>query len=129
MDASYCEIIGRKTIVLIAVGLVGTFISSNAIFGIFSASPAQSMFSMINHFQILMLLPLIGTYIPKDIFDFLQGSPLLFLSFDTSIMKHLIIPELIIDYVDYEQSNYYLDTIGLQSGSSIILQLHIILSI
>ena len=128
-DASYCEATTKKTIVSIAVGLVSTFISINGVLGICSTSPSQSIFSMINHFQILMLMPLIGAYIPKDIYDFLQGNSLLFLSVDTSLMKYLIIPEILNDFADYEQSSYYLNVIGLESGSALITQLHIILSI
>jgi hypothetical protein len=73
---------------------------------------------MINQMQLIMLIPLLGVYIPEKIIDFNRVVDACFGSF-APISKHLM-PTIFqgIDNYDFDQGNWYLHLIELESGST-----------
>jgi cysteine-rich repeat protein len=78
----------------------------------------QSLFSMINQVQLIILIPLIGEHVPAILIDFNRFLDWLMGSF-ALISKHFI--PLILDPIEdynYKHSNWYLYLIEIESGSS-----------
>jgi hypothetical protein len=81
-----------------------------------SGASLQSIFTSVNMFQMLMILPLIGAYIPTEILFFLQGFTFATLNFDfipkpevkdgVSVGESVACPD---------QEDEYLNDIGLSS--------------
>jgi hypothetical protein len=95
----------------VGVGITSAFLTS---------SSPQSAFSMINQFQMLLLLPLIGTYIPDEIVKLIVGMD--FAMFSLAFIPIDQIPgfSYIVGILHENQKMEYLDTIGLQSRSSLV---------
>ena len=83
-------------------------------------SSPQGSLSMINAVQLLLLLPLIGTYLPQSILDFIRGLNFNMLNFDFLTSKFQNDENGASSFVDFDQANDYLNLIGLQSGSTAI---------
>ena len=87
----------------------------NIVCSIWSNSSFQSSLAMINSIQLLLLLPLIGSYLPQNVIQFIWAMKFSLLNFD-------FLSKLKVNYVrnliDFDQSNSSLNLIGLESGSS-----------
>ena len=75
---------------------------------------------MVNAIQLLLLLPLIGTYLPQSILDFIRGLNFNMLNFDFLTSKFQNDENDASSFVDFDQANDYLNLIGLQSESTAI---------
>lgn len=75
---------------------------------------------MINAVQLLLLLPLIGAYLPLSVVDFIRGMSVSL--FDVEFLNLSENPETrdSVSGISFDQTDPYLYLIGLESGSSII---------
>ena len=101
--------------IIIVIGLTLSLLNA-----LLSGGSPQTSFSMFNSIQLILLLPLIGTYMPFDVLSFIIGMD--FSMFSINIFDiHLedFIPKWTY-LLDFEQKDLYLSLIGLESGSSIL---------
>ena len=105
--------------------IVSTFILEISMVAINFSSP-QGLWAVLNHYQLLMLLLLTGAYFPKEIADFFAGIKQV--SFNFGFLPKINYPNSKSDpsWFDFQIDNYYLEVIGMNSGSSIINILNII---
>jgi hypothetical protein len=75
---------------------------------------------MINAVQLLLLLPLIGAYLPTDVYDFIVSMSFSLFNFGFLQTEERTNLDYIINYVDFEQNNEYLEDIGIGSGNSVV---------
>ena len=97
-------------------------VASNLVLTIFSSSSSSSSnsFGMINQIQLVIILPLIGAYIPEKIYDYLK-------SMSASLFNLNFIPTSNSDSTtsfkalfDFKQQNSYLYLLQLNSGSAFV---------
>ncbi|CAI2381406.1 unnamed protein product [Moneuplotes crassus] len=105
----------EAAIALAAASMVMISVSS-----ILSLSSMNSIFSAINSLQLALLLPLVPDYFSPKILAFLSGMGFTMLSFDFVKLKDIPFIKAIKKWVSYPQSDKYLNSIGMRSGSSVI---------
>ena len=83
------------------------------------SSSTSLIWSLVNLYQMMMLLPLIGAYIHVYVVDFIKGVQFSILSFSFfDDQQQAMINKL--SYFECKQDNQYLSDIGVQSCSTII---------
>ncbi|CAI2363161.1 unnamed protein product [Moneuplotes crassus] len=87
---------------------------------ILSLSSINSIFSIMNSMQLAVLLPLVPNYFSSKVLDFLSGMGFVMLSFDFIKFKDLPFVEYLTNWVSYPQSEEYLNSLGMRSGSSVV---------
>ncbi|CAI2381249.1 unnamed protein product [Moneuplotes crassus] len=87
---------------------------------VLSLSSINSIFSIMNSMQLATLLPLIPEYFSPKVLDFLSGMGFTMLSFDFIKFKDLPFVEDLTNWVSYPQSDEYLNSLGMRSGSSVV---------
>jgi hypothetical protein len=92
-----------------------------------SMSSPQGSWSMINQFQIFILLPMLGAYMPFEVINFITGMGFTLFSFDFIPYKEIPGIKHTIQFLDYDQTDEYLDEVGIESGSSLINHISLIL--
>jgi hypothetical protein len=97
---------------------VGVFVSLGA--ALASMSSPQSAFSMINQFQLYILLPMIGVYMPSKVVTYITGMSFTMFSFSFIPFEKIPLSSSIFDFFDYTQNEDYYDSIGLQSKSCLL---------
>ncbi|CAI2379876.1 unnamed protein product [Moneuplotes crassus] len=102
----------------VASAMVASSASIASVSSILSGSSISSMFSVMNSLQLAILLPLIPHHFPIDVIAFLKGMSFTLLSFDFVKLEDIQFVEEITEWIDYPQSNEYLGSIGINSGSS-----------
>ena len=102
--------ISYSIVVLTSIGLVWNIVCST-----WSNSSFQSSLAMINSIQLLLLLPLIGSYLPQNVIQFIWAMKFSLLNFD--FMSKLKV-NYVRNLIDFDQNNSSLYLIGLESGSS-----------
>jgi hypothetical protein len=107
-----------ETRVVQAVVAVGVAISIGA--SVLSMSSPQGAFSMLNQFQMFILLPMIGAYIPESIIKIITGMSFAMFSFSFIPVEKIPLIADIFNFIDYDQSDDYFDRIGLTSGSAFL---------
>jgi len=90
-----------------------------------SVSP-QSAFTIVNQFQLYILLPMIGAHIPEKVLSFIEGMSFTMFSFSFIPYDSIPLSSEISSLLDYDQSDAYIDSIGMTSGSALINQLALI---
>ena len=97
-------------------------VSSTMLVTMFSSSSSSSSnsFGMINQIQLVILLPLIGAFLPQKIYDYLKSmnASLFNLSFLPSSNSESSIN--IKSWFDFKQPNSYLYLLQLSSGSALV---------
>ena len=127
-NPDYSKCIGasvpRDVNAMAAAAQIGAFmgIASNLVLIAFSSSSSSSSnsFGMLNQIQLVILLPLIGAYIPVKIYDYLK-------SMNTSLLNLNFLPTnnsdstiSIKSLFDFKQPNSYLYLLQLDSGSALV---------
>ena len=82
-----------------------------------SQSSTQSLFRGLNQLQLILLLPLIGAYIPVKVVQFIAG-----MNIALDIMTYIKIGGYIqrkMQILNYSQTNSYLYLINFKDGSSL----------
>ncbi|CAI2381221.1 unnamed protein product [Moneuplotes crassus] len=87
---------------------------------VLSLSSVNSIFSIMNSLQLAVLLPLITDYFSTKVLDFLSGMGFTMMSFDFIKFKDLPLIKEISEWVSYPQSDEYLNSLGMRSGSSVV---------
>jgi hypothetical protein len=107
-----------ESIVIQSVALVGIVASLGV--SVISMSSPQTMFSIINQFQMFILLPMIGAYMPPRVIQVLLGMNISMFSFSFIPLEKIPLISELINFIDYDQNDEYFDTIGLTSGSALL---------
>ena len=81
---------------------------------------SQSIFSMFNTIQLIVLIPMIGAYLPLDVAQFIAGLSFSLLNFQLIGLNSLLIPSIIKNSVSYDQPDNYLQLLSINDGSTII---------
>lgn len=104
-----------------AVGLGAWF---SFISTIIKFSSTQALFSLIDQFQLLFFIPLIGVYVSPNIYKYLEGMEMMsyHINYDFSQFYYL---NFLYRYFYFPQSSLYLGNIGYPSGSTVINQIEI----
>mmetsp|Transcript_35 Transcript_35/g.35 ORF Transcript_35/g.35 Transcript_35/m.35 type:complete len:107 (+) Transcript_35:1110-1430(+) len=98
--------------------IVGVSILLVIVSWMLNASSMASVWAMINQLQMLMLLLLSGVFIPKDIADFITASKLALFSFNFIHFEEVTLFKRLFNWLDYEQPDFILSKIDLESGST-----------
>jgi hypothetical protein len=118
------RVVQRLSQTMLGIGVGASIVSA----ALTTTSP-QGAFSMINQFQMLLLLPLIGAYIPLEVIYFIVGMDFALFSFDfipyteAPGISHLAL------FLNVDQRNEYLQTIGFKSESSLMNNMSILFTI
>ena len=125
MDYTQCvgAQVPRDTKYLSTASLIAAILgmSTNVLVTTFSSSSSSSSsFGMMNQIQLVILLPLVGAYLPEKIYDYLK-------SMNASLFNLGFLPTnnspSVVSFksmFDFKQPNSYLYLIGLESGSSLV---------
>ena len=103
--------------------IIITSVAVPAASGVIIRSTSQSFWSLINQYQLFLMLPLLRTYLPSQFEIFMREFQVLL--FDCSFADFLKRP-LIYDNIrelDYEQPDQVYFDSGLESGSHIVNQI------
>ena len=118
ISSSSVSVISSASITAISIVTVSTsFISG--------CSP-QSLWSMINQYQLFMLFPMIGVYIPEEVIHFLQGVSFWLFNFSFISLSKLGIYEKFVSFFDWKSNSSYLSSIGFDSVWMIINHLMLV---
>jgi hypothetical protein len=103
------------------IGAAGAVAKAALAIGVLAniASP-QGSYSMINQFQIFLLMPLTDAYFPQEIITFLTSIDFTMFSFSFLPIKNLPLVNTLFELIDFDQTDSYYDQIGLESGSTFI---------
>ena len=85
-----------------------------------SISTPQGAWSLVNQFQIFLLMPLTDAYFPPEIIAFMTGLDFSLFSFSFLPIKSIFGVGFILDIFDYSQTDDYYIDMGLKSGSAFV---------
>jgi len=106
-------------------------LSSVAVIGvsILNLSSIAAIWSLVNQFQLYLLLLLTKTPFPDDIKGMILGNDLM--SFDLEMIPIRSLPQInwTLNFVDFKQDNMYLQTIGITSQGGIPNNINFVLTI
>jgi hypothetical protein len=118
-DKAGCSNEGTTELIVIqSITLVG-IVTSLGVSAISMSSP-QTIFSIINQFQMFILLPMIGAYMPPRVIQVLLGMNFSMFSFSFIPLEKIPLISDLINFIDYDQNDEYFDSIGLTSGSAFL---------
>lgn len=100
--------------------VIGAGMGINAVSSFLGNSSFQSSFSMMNFIQILLILPLIGAFMPLKVIDFIRSMSFGMFNFDFIPQPFDVSTGNGAYIITFDQSNDYLNLIGLESGSSFV---------
>ncbi|CAI2376235.1 unnamed protein product [Moneuplotes crassus] len=104
-------------------GVQNTVIASQAVMGIgvlSSFSSPQGAWSMVNQFQVLMLMPLTRSYFPSDIILFLTGMKFTLLSLSFIPFPEIPGIKTFVNQFDFDQMDDYIYEMEIKSGSTFV---------
>ena len=107
--------------------LLAAGVSLSVVVSAASMSSPQGALSMLNQFQLFILLPMIGAYIPPNVIEVILSMDLAMFSFSMIPFEKIPLTSSLFKYIDYDQSDAYVDRVGLTSGSAILNHLGILL--
>ena len=106
-------------------------LSSVAVIGvsILNLSSIAAIWSLVNQFQLYLLLLLTKTPFPDDIKGMILGNDLM--SFDLEMIPIRSLPQInwTLNFVDFKQDNMYLQTVGITSQGGIPNNINFVLTI
>jgi hypothetical protein len=112
---------------IVVEAIVATGVAISLCTAMLSMSSPQSIFSMINQFQMFILLPMIGAYIPPRVIQIFLGMNFSMFSFSFIPLENTPLIGDLFNFIDYDQNDDYFDTIGLTSGSAFLNSLTLML--
>jgi hypothetical protein len=104
--------------IAIGVTVVATLTAS-----ILTMSSFQSVWTIFNQIQLLMLLPLTKVYISPKVVDYLVGMSFVNLDFNFIPFENIPFVDFITSNIDYDSNNGYVERIGLESKNSFVNQI------
>ena len=120
-SAEEVDILSYTTIAILSIGITVSVSAS-----LLTSSSPQSIWLMVNQYQLYILLPLTGVYMPKDVINYLIGME--FTSFNLNFLnakETFKFDELLHD-IDSEENDWYRTEIGIESQSAIVNQISLI---
>lgn len=108
-----------------AVVAAGVAISFGA--AALSMSSPQGAFSILNQFQLFILLPMLGAYMPPKVLRIILGMSFAMFSFSFIPLEKTPLINDLFNFIDYDQSDEYFDEVGLTSGSAILNHIALLL--
>jgi hypothetical protein len=87
---------------------------ANSVLG--GAAPQSSLNTM-NTVQLILLLPLVGAYMPVNVITFITGMNFSLLNFDFISLQENPLSQKEISEISFYQKDPYLNLIGFESGS------------
>ena len=99
---------------------MGTFIAVGAGVSMLNGTSPVGIWSMINQFQMLMLLLLTGVFIPKAIKQYLSGMDIVLFNFDFIPFRKVPYISKLYLWMNYKQDNEDLKNIGVEYGSTTV---------
>jgi hypothetical protein len=105
---------------IISTVILALGIAVSAVYSFITYSSSQGAFSTINQYQLYILLPMIGAYMPNEIINYLLGNKLVLFSFSFISINDFSIIRDVVETLEVEQTNEYMNRIGLESGSSVV---------
>jgi hypothetical protein len=115
-----------KGITYATISIMAVSAMAGALVSVLRLSSPQSFYFIVNQLQLLMLLPLTGAFIPKDIIDFLVGMSFSNFNFDFISVDKIPIFSHISEKLGHDHDNEYLKDIGVESGSTLVNNLSLI---
>lgn len=106
---------------------LATGVAINAGTAFMVLSSPQGAFSMINQFQLILLLPMINDNLPENIVRIISGMSFTLLSFDFIPLDKLPIYNDLKRIFGYSQHDEYMSDLGMKSGSAFINQLKLLI--
>ena len=85
-----------------------------------SMSSPIAIFIMINQFQMLLLLPLAGSYLSNEVLYTITGMSMTLLNFSFLRLEKINVISYLFEYLSIDQLNNNLLEIGIMSGNSLI---------
>lgn len=83
---------------------------------------SQSLWSLLNHYQLILMLPLLDTYLPDQFVYFVREFQFVLLDFSFTDFMTIQPLKKLVGKLDYEQPQSFLSEIDLDSGSHIVNQ-------
>ena len=120
-SAEEVDILSYTTIAILSIGITVSVSAS-----LLTSSSPQSIWLMVNQYQLYILLPLTGVYMPKDVINYLIGME--FTSFNLNFLnakETFKFDELLHD-IDSEENDWYRTEIGIESQSAIVNQISLL---
>ena len=78
------------------------------------------MWFLVNQFQLLMLLLLTGTYMPKTVKQYLSSMNIVLFNLDFIPISRLPLISNLYDYMSFEQDNENMTDFGIDYGSTLV---------
>ncbi|CAI2369416.1 unnamed protein product [Moneuplotes crassus] len=119
-DKSCSKIVAMTGATEAAAALVAASVILASASSLLSLSSISSIFSIMNSLQLAVLLPLVPDYFSLKVLDILSGMGFAMFSFDFIKFKDLPFVEGLTNWVSYPQSDGYLNSLGMRSGSSVV---------
>ncbi|CAI2379856.1 unnamed protein product [Moneuplotes crassus] len=113
--------IATASTALVASGAIIASASS-----LLSLSSVNSIFSTMNSLQLAILMPAVPEYFPQKVSDLINGMGFSTFSFDFMSLRSIPFVEAVSNWISYPQTNEYLLTLGMSSGSSLVNLLSIL---
>ena len=120
---------GDTTEGVVTAVIMGAAVAASMGAALLSMSSPQGAFSMINQFQLFILLPLIGAYLPFTVITSITGMSIAMFSFSFIPFDKIPLINTLFNVFDYDQSDDYFDDIGLTSGSAFLNHIGLLLII
>jgi len=100
--------------------IAGTAAGLSVASSMMSGGSISGAFSVFNQFQLFILLPLIPEHFPEKVANYILGLDFAMFSFDFIPHKDIPFFETLTSWIEFPQSDGYLNEIGMNSGSTFI---------
>ena len=114
-----CYILFALAKLVMGQAISGVASGVSVVFSLWNLSTPTGLWMTMNQFQLILLLLLTKSNIPKSIVDYLAGLKATTWSFNFIPFKNIPGINKMIDYFDYKSSKKELDYFGIFSGSSV----------
>jgi len=94
-----------------------------------SGSPPTAFYSILHLLQMIIIVLMIDPFIPDSITSFIENQGFSLLNFNFIPPSEIPIINVLVNWVDYQQTNAILNSMGIESGSSFINNLPLMLSL
>lgn len=82
--------------------------------------PLHTMWIVINQYQLYLLIPLIGVYLPDDLLYYIRGQEFSFLSLKSYGFDKFSITRQLDKGIGFEQPNHLMMNIDIENGSMVV---------
>ena len=103
---------------MIAIVILSVILAS--ILSLFNESSPNLIWTLVNFYQMLLLIPLIGAFVHKDVVDFIKGIDFSSLSFEIINSRSWPMFHNIYSFFEWKETNSYLNDIELRYWSTIL---------